>query len=75
MPRVMHKSERPMITRSRRESDVPDTPEAREHAQEADRIRQELLEFGIDPEKVSPTLDCRGHVRLNFDQVRKLLGL
>lgn len=55
--------------------DVPDTPEARAHAAEAEVIAQELREFGIEPERVAPTRDCAGHVRLNFEQVRKLLAM
>lgn len=75
MPKVLHR-EHPPIVRPRRESvDVPDTPAARAHAQEAVEIREELQAFGIDPEQVAPTRDGRGHVRLSFLQVRKLLGL
>lgn len=75
MPKVLH-HEQPSIVRPRREStDVPDTPEARAHAEEAGAIREELKAFGIEPEQVAPTRDGRGHVRLSFSQVRKLLGL
>jgi hypothetical protein len=75
MPKIMHQ-ESPPIVRPRRESvDIPDTPEARAHAEEAVEIRGELEAFGIDPEQVAPTRDGRGHVRLSFAQVRKLLGL
>lgn len=75
MPKVLHR-EHPPIVRPRRESiDVPDTPEARAHADEAVQIRSELEAFGIEPEQVAPTRDNRGHVRLSFAQVRKLLAL
>lgn len=50
----------------------PDSPEARKHAQEAVTIRRLLNRMGIDPEQVSPTRDGRGHVRLNFADVRKM---
>lgn len=66
----------PTIVHPRKESsDVLDTPEARAHADEALEIEAELKEFGIEPERVAPTRDCRGHVRLSFDQVRKLLAM
>lgn len=59
--------------RTPREQGVPNTPEARQHAQHAVRIRKWLNELGIHPEVVAPTRDGRGHVRLNFDQVETLL--
>jgi hypothetical protein len=67
----------PHIARPRREvtSDVPDTPEARAHAREAEEIDAALRTFGIEAERVAPTRDFQGHVRLNFEQVRTLLGL
>lgn len=55
--------------------DVPDTPEAREHAEEADELRKELDALGMGAELVSPTRDGRGHVRMNFDQLAALLGM
>lgn len=61
--------------RDRETPDIPDTPEARQHAREAAAIEAELRAFGIQPERVAPTRDCQGHVRLNFNQVRQLLGL
>jgi hypothetical protein len=64
-----------IVTPRRGAPDVPDTPEARAHAQEAEEIKAELRAFGIEPEQVAPTRDCRGHVRLSFTQVRQLLGL
>jgi len=55
--------------------DVPDTPEAREHAEEAEALRKDLDDLGVGAEQVSPSRDGRGHVSLNFDQLSKLLGL
>jgi hypothetical protein len=55
--------------------DVPDTPEAREHAEEAEALRKDLDDLGIGAEQVSPSRDGRGHVRMNFDQLAKALGL
>ena len=54
---------------------VPDTPEARQHAQEAQDLRDELHELGVSAEQVSPSADGRGHVRLNFTQLVALLEL
>lgn len=54
-------------------SRVPNTPEARHHAAEAREIDEMLREYGIEAEQVAPTRDNRGHVRLNFDQVRRLI--
>lgn len=57
----------------RREYSVPDTPEARQHAEDAETLREELRDFGVAPEMVAPTRDNTGYVRLNFAQVNKLL--
>lgn len=59
--------------RTAREQRVPDTPEARQHAEHAREIRSWLREIGVEPEVVAPTRDGKGHVRLNFDQVETLL--
>lgn len=79
MPKTLSRDQggsHPFIAGPRRETtEVPDTAEARAHAQEAVEIREELEAFGIEPEQVAPTRDGRGHVRLSFLQVRKLLGL
>lgn len=48
------------------------SPEARKHAAEAVSIRKLLNRMGVDPEQVSPTADGRGHVRLNFADIRKM---
>jgi hypothetical protein len=75
MPRIQFQ-ESPTIVRPRRGSpEVPDSPEDRRHAEEADRIETELRTFGITPGKVAPTRDRQGHVRLNFEQIRQLLGM
>lgn len=51
-----------------------DTPEAREHAREADDLKAVLAkEFGVEPEIVAPTRNMQGHVRMNFDQVWDLV--
>jgi hypothetical protein len=55
--------------------DIPNTPETRAHAAEAEQLAEELRVFGVDPKCVAPTRDCAGHVRLNFAQVRQLLGI
>jgi hypothetical protein len=50
------------------------SPEAIAHAAETDELRELLInEYGITPEKIAPTGDGRGHVRLNFEQLRKLI--
>ena len=49
-----------------------DSPQARKHAEEAVAIRKLLNRMGVDPEQVSPTRDGRGHVRLNFADIRKM---
>jgi hypothetical protein len=60
--------------RRQQQSDRPDfdSPEARKHAAEAVAIRKLLNRMGIDPERVAPTADGRGHVRLNFADIRKM---
>lgn len=60
-------------SQDRREYSVPDTPEARQHAEDAEILREELRDFGVAPEMVAPTRDNTGYVRLNFAQVNKLL--
>lgn len=60
-------------SQDRREYSVPDTPEARQHAEDAASLREELKEFGVAPEMVAPTRDNSGHIRLNFEQMNKLL--
>ncbi len=59
--------------RTPREQGVPDTRQAREHAEHAVKIREWLNELGVHPEVVAPTRDGRGHVRLNFAQVETML--
>jgi hypothetical protein len=58
----------------REQSDRPDfdSPAARKHAAEAVDIRKLLNRMGVDPERVAPTADGRGHVRLNFADIRKM---
>lgn len=63
--------------RGKRRRDEPvdlNSPQARKHAQEAVDIRKLLNRMGVDPEQVSPTRDGKGHVRLNFADVRKMAG-
>lgn len=57
----------------RREYSVPDTEEARKHAEDAQMLREELKDFGVAPEMVAPTRDNSGHIRLNFEQISKLI--
>lgn len=54
---------------------VPDTEENRDHAAEAEEIEQELLAYGIEVDKVAPTRDRAGHVRLNFDAAAWILDM
>ena len=62
----------PRSRRPREERLDLDSPEARKHADEAVAIRKLLNRMGVDPEQVSPTRDGRGHVRLNFDDIRTM---
>lgn len=55
--------------------DVPDTPEAREHAEEARALQKDLDDLGVGAEQISPSRDGRGFARLNFNQLAELLGL
>jgi hypothetical protein len=75
MPRIMHTTHPTIVSPRRGSNEVPDTPEAVAHAHEAREIEAELVQFGIKAERVAPTRDGRGHVRLSFTQVRQLLGL
>ena len=43
-------------------------------AEEAQEIEQELLRHGVTPERVAPTKDNRGHVRLTFVDIRTLIA-
>jgi hypothetical protein len=54
--------------------EVPDTPEARKHADEAVAVRKLLNRLGVNPGQVSPTRDGQGHVRLNFADIYRLTG-
>jgi hypothetical protein len=59
----------------RRVYEVPDTPEAREHAEEAKELELDLQRLGVVVQQVRPTLNFEGHVRLTFDGMAALLGL
>ena len=70
----------PRRERPKRQVAFPDTPEARAHAAEAESIKEELRDLaqfvnGGVPlvEQISPSSDGRGHVRMNFRQIRALL--
>lgn len=65
----------PHLPRQHRTTNVPNTPEAREHAQEAEDFREDLRALGVDFEQLVPTGDGRGHARLNFTQLGALLDL
>lgn len=44
------------------------------HAAHADQLRKILHEqYGVDAELIAPTRDNRGHVRLNFAQLEKIM--
>lgn len=66
--------------RHRRQPPVPDTPEALAHAEETEALRLELMELAEDInegvpliEQIRPSTDGRGHLRMNFPQMRALL--
>ena len=59
----------------RRTYTVPDTQQARDHAAEAEQIEQDLLMYGVMVEKIAPTLDGAGHIRMNFDAAALLLDM
>lgn len=61
------------VPRQGRPPGVPDTPEARAHAQEAEELKQELRDLGVGFEQISPSSDNRGHGRFNFKQIRRML--
>lgn len=71
--RVEHR--RGGVPTPRRTYTVPDTQQARDHAAEAEQIEQDLLGYGITVEKIAPTLDGAGHVRMNFDAVALVLDM
>jgi outer membrane biogenesis lipoprotein LolB len=54
---------------------VPDTQDARDHAAEAEQIEQDLLGYRVPVEKIAPTLDGSGHIRLNFDAAVLILDM
>lgn len=72
MPRRSHRTPG-LPSQDRREYSVPDTPQARQHAEDAESLREELKDFGVAPEMIAPTRDNSGHIRLNFEQMGKLL--
>lgn len=73
---MRQRSRRGGVPRQRKNYNVPDTPEARDHAQEARDMDQLLrTDFGIEPEQVMPTRDGRGYIRLTFDDMQKLIDL
>lgn len=73
------------VPRQGRPMNVPDTPEARAHAAEAEEFKRELRELAklfedkvetrIGFEQISPSADNRGHVRMNFNQLAALLDV
>lgn len=54
---------------------IPNTVRNREMFLETLQLTQELEEFGVKPEKVAPTKDGRGYVRLSFEDMFTLLDL
>lgn len=74
MPIYNHTQRQPRKERPRREYQVPDTQEARAHAEDAVNLREDLKDYGVDPQMVAPTRSGEGHVRLNFDQANQLLS-
>jgi hypothetical protein len=47
----------------------------REHAKEALRLERELRALGVKVERIKPSLDFQGHVRMTFDGVDQLLNM
>lgn len=54
---------------------IPNTQRNRELFLETQQLSQELRELGVVPEKIAPTSDGRGYVRLNYDELNKLLDM
>lgn len=59
----------------RRQYEVPDNELTREHAKEALRLERELRALGVKVERIRPSLDFQGHVRMTFDGVDQLLNM
>jgi hypothetical protein len=57
------------------QNNIRNTERNREMFLETLQLNQELQEFGVTPEKVAPTKDGRGYVRLSFGDMFKLLDL
>lgn len=60
---------------NRGDHSIPDTPEARRHASEAEQLKAAMIDYEIHPERVAPTLDGKGHVRLDFPAMHWILDM
>lgn len=56
------------------DNNIPDTLENRRRFLESENIREALEARGVHPDRVAATADGKGHVRLDFDAIRTLLG-
>lgn len=56
------------------ENNIPNTADNRKKFLESEEIRDALEAHGVHPERVAATADGRGHVRLDFEAIRILLG-
>lgn len=54
---------------------VPRTPEAIEHAQEARDLQRDMADYGIQAERVAPTRDNQGHIRMRFAAMHRIIDL
>jgi hypothetical protein len=54
---------------------IEDTTRNRVMFLETQQLNQELRELNIVPEKVAPSRDGRGYVRMGFDEIFKLLDM
>lgn len=51
------------------------TPAARRHAERAEAIEAHMRQYGIEPERVLPTMDEGGHIRMDFKAMDWILTM
>jgi hypothetical protein len=72
VPQEPDAAELAAIKADMRTKQVQITPDNIRHALETAEIRRLLSAFGVNPDrKVSATRDCKGMVRMNFDEFRR----
>lgn len=59
----------------RDEPSIPNTPQARQHAEEARLLDAEMRRYGIHAERVAPTLNGQGHIRMDFEAMHLILDM